>query len=99
MRPTSKLLLVMTGLTVAGLATVARAISFSHMTDLATAHDQRGWKALAFPVSVDGLEIVESLYLVAQRRAGRATGWIPWIALVVGTLASLAANVAVGGHD
>jgi hypothetical protein len=42
---------------------------------------------------------VASLYLVVQRRAGRPTGWIPWVALVVGTLASLAANVAVGGND
>lgn len=48
---------------------------------------------------MDGLEIVASLYLVAQRRAGRPTGWVPWVALVVGTVASLAANVAVGGDD
>ncbi|WP_233527386.1 DUF2637 domain-containing protein [Micromonospora craniellae] len=84
---------------VAGLAIVAGAISFSHMRELALDHDQLGWKALAFPISVDGLEIVASLYLVAQRRAGRPTGWIPWVALIVGTAASLAANVAVGGAD
>jgi hypothetical protein len=96
---TDKVLRVLTGLTVAGLAIVAGAISFAHMTELALHHDQIGWKAYAFPVSVDGLEIVASLYLVVQRRAGRPTGWIPWVALVVGTLASLAANVAVGGND
>ncbi|MFG1881522.1 DUF2637 domain-containing protein [Micromonospora sp. NPDC049102] len=96
---TDKTLRVLTGLTVAGLALVAGAISFSHMTELATEHGQTGWKAYAFPISVDGLEIVASLYLVAQRRAGRPTGWVPWVALVVGTVASLAANVAVGGDD
>jgi hypothetical protein len=96
---TDKVLRVLTGLTVAGLAIVAGAISFAHMKELALHHDQIGWKAYAFPVSVDGLEIVASLYLVVQRRAGRPTGWIPWVALVVGTLASLAANVAVGGND
>ncbi|MFI6759469.1 DUF2637 domain-containing protein [Micromonospora sp. NPDC050417] len=96
---TDKTLRVLTGLTVAALAIVAGAISFSHMTELAVQHGQTGWKAYAFPISVDGLEIVASLYLVAQRRAGRQTGWVPWVALVVGTLASLAANVAVGGHD
>jgi hypothetical protein len=96
---TDKVLRVLTGLTVAGLAIVAGAISFAHMKELALHHDQIGWKAYAFPVSVDGLEIVASLYLVVQRRAGRLTGWIPWVALVVGTLASLAANVAVGGND
>jgi hypothetical protein len=94
-----KVLLVLAGLFVAGLAVVAGAISFAHMVELAARHDQSDWKAYTFPVSVDGLEIVASLYLVAQRRAGRHTGWIPWVALIVGTLASLAANVAVGGHD
>jgi len=84
---------------VAGLAVVAGAISFAHMRELATHHDQLGWKSYAFPISVDGLEIVASLYLVAQRRAGRATGWVPWVALVVGTAARLVANVAVGGAD
>jgi Protein of unknown function (DUF2637) len=96
---TDKLLRGLTALTVAGLAVVAGAISFSHMRELALHHDQLGWKSYAFPVSVDGLEIVASLYLVAQRRAGRPTGWVPWAALVVGTLASLAANIAVGGSD
>jgi len=96
---TDKTLLILTALFVAGLAIVAGAISFSHMRELALHHDQLGWKSLAFPISVDGLEIVASLYLVAQRRAGRATGPIPWVALIVGTAASLAANVAVGGAD
>jgi hypothetical protein len=96
---TDKLLLILTGLFVAGLAIVAGAVSFAHMRELATHHDQLGWKSYAFPISVDGLEIVASLYLVAQRRAGRHTGPIPWITLIVGTLASLAANVAVGGGD
>jgi hypothetical protein len=86
-------------LAVAGLAIVAGAISFAQMTELAIKHGQTGWKAYAFPVSVDGLEIVASLYLVVQCRAGRPTSCVPWVALVVSTLASLAANVAVDGHD
>jgi hypothetical protein len=96
---TDKTLMVLTALFVGALAIVAGAISFSHMRELALGHDQLGWKSLAFPISVDGLEIVASLYLVAQRRAGRPTGWIPWVTLLVGTGASLAANVAVGGAD
>ena len=96
---TDKTLLILTALFVGGLALVAGAISFDHMRALATLHDQTGWKSLAFPISVDGLEIVASLYLVAQRRAGRPTGWVPWVALFVGTAASLSANVAVGGAD
>nr|WP_221375104.1 DUF2637 domain-containing protein [Actinoplanes polyasparticus] len=96
---TDKTLMVLTALFVGALAIVAGAISFSHMRELALDHGQLGWKSLAFPISVDGLEIVASLYLVAQRRAGRPTGWIPWVTLLVGTGASLAANVAVGGAD
>ena len=94
-----KMLLVLTALFVGALAFVAGAISFAHMRELALDHEQLGWKSLAFPISVDGLEIVASLYLVAQRRTGRPVGWMPWVALIVGTAASFAANVAVGGAD
>jgi hypothetical protein len=97
--PTDKMLLILTALFVGGLAFVAGAVSFAHMRELAILHDQLGWKSYAFPISVDGLEIVASLYLVAQRRTGRPTGWIPWVTLIIGTAASLAANVAVGGAD
>ncbi|MDG4763334.1 DUF2637 domain-containing protein [Solwaraspora sp. WMMD406] len=89
----------MTVACVAGLAVVAGTISFAHMHELATEHDQHGWKAFAFPISVGGLEIVAALYMVVQRRAGRRAGWLPWVALVVGTAASLAANIAVGGES
>jgi hypothetical protein len=40
------------------------------------------------------VEIVASLVLLADRRAGRKSGWLPWAALTVGTAASLAANIA-----
>ena len=97
--PADKLLLVLTALFTGGLAAVAGAVSFAHMQELATAHDQLGWKSYAFPVSVDGLEVVASFYLVAARRAGRPAGWTAWVALIVGTLASLAANVTACGAD
>jgi hypothetical protein len=67
------------------------------MRQLATAHGDADWHANAFPLSVDGVEIVASLVLLADRRAGRASGWLPWAALATGTAASLAANVATAG--
>jgi hypothetical protein len=63
---------------VAGLAGIAGAISYSHMRMLAAAHGDTGWHAHAFPLSVDGVEIVASLVLLAGRRAGRKSGWLPW---------------------
>ena len=87
------------GATVVGLAGVAGAISYSHMAELARFHGEVGWRSHAFPVSVDGIEVVASLVLLAHRRAGTRAGWLPWAALVAGTAASVAANVAVGASD
>ena len=87
------------GMTVIGLASIAGAISYSHMTELAHAHGETGWRAHAFPLSVDGIEIVASLVLLADKRAGRRSGRLAWLALIVGAGASFAANVAVGGSD
>jgi hypothetical protein len=67
------------------------------MRQLAQDHGQAGWHAQAFPLSVDGIEIVASLVLLADRRAGRKSGWLPWAALAIGTAGSLAANVATAG--
>jgi hypothetical protein len=85
--------------TVAGLAGIAGALSYSHMRQLAQDHGQAGWPAHAFPLSVDGIEIVASLVLLADRRAGRRSGWLPWTALALGTAGSLAANIATAHPD
>jgi len=42
---------------------------------------------------------VASLVLLADRRAGRRSGWLPWTALATGTAGSLAANVATAHPD
>jgi len=78
--------------TVVALAGIAGAISYSHMAELARLHGEIGWQAHAFPLSVDGIEIVASLVLLAHRRAGIRAGWLPWAALVAGTAASVAAS-------
>jgi hypothetical protein len=87
------------GVTVVALAGIAGAISYSHMTALALVHGEQGWRTHMFPLSVDGIEVVASLVLLADKRAGRRSGLLPWAALCAGTTASFAANVAVGGVD
>lgn len=57
-------------------------------------HGQAGWHAHAFSLSVDGLEVVASLVLLAEHRSGWRAGWLPWAALMIDTAGSLAANVA-----
>jgi Protein of unknown function (DUF2637) len=85
--------------TVAALAGLAGAISYSHMRQLAQDHGQAGWHAHAFPLSVDGLEIVATLVLLSDRRQRRRSGWLPWAALLTGTVGSLAANIATAHPD
>ncbi len=97
---TDRVIRSLAGVTVAdlaGLAGLAWAISYSHMRVLAEANGQAGWHAHAFPLSVDGVEVVASLVLLADRRTGRRSGWLPWTALAIGTAASLAANVSTAG--
>ncbi|MEU5108774.1 DUF2637 domain-containing protein [Streptomyces sp. NPDC021354] len=73
-------------------AVIAAALSFAHLHDLASAAGQAGWKAWAYPVSVD------LLLVAAWRRlrsgVSKAAGWC-WF--VVALIASLGANVATAG--
>lgn len=59
--------------TVAGLAGIAGAISYSHMRNLAAAHGKPDGRRTP-SLSVDGIEIVASLVLLADRRARRPSG-------------------------
>ncbi|MFI8515785.1 DUF2637 domain-containing protein [Streptomyces sp. NPDC085460] len=73
-------------------AVIAGALSFAHLHDLAEAAGQDGWKAWAYPVSVD------LLLVAAWRRmrtdAGNRDAWL-WFAIAL--IASLGANVATAG--
>ncbi|MFE7898633.1 DUF2637 domain-containing protein [Streptomyces sp. NPDC057424] len=73
-------------------AVIAGALSFAHLHDLAAAAGQTGWKAWAYPVSVD-------LLLVASWRRLRSDGpsRLAWCWFIVALFASLGANVATAG--
>ncbi|WP_328447600.1 DUF2637 domain-containing protein [Streptomyces sp. NBC_00386] len=73
-------------------AVIAGALSFAHLHDLAAAAGQNGWKAWAYPVSVD-------LLLVAAWRRLRSEGpsRLAWCWFVVALFASLGANIATAG--
>jgi Protein of unknown function (DUF2637) len=77
------------------LALIAGTGSYLHMHLLVELHGQAGWVAALTPLSVDGMIVAASTSLVAESRAGRSGGWLPWVLLAAGSAASLAANVAV----
>ena len=73
-------------------AFIAAALSFAHLHDIASAAGPDGWKAWAYPISVD------LLLVAAWRRLrtghAKASGWC-WF--VIALTASLGANVATAG--
>ncbi|MFE0876816.1 DUF2637 domain-containing protein [Streptomyces smyrnaeus] len=73
-------------------AVIAAALSFAHLHDLASAAGQDGWKAWAYPVSVDLLLVAAWRRLRSGR--DRAAGWC-WF--LVALAASLGANIATAG--
>jgi hypothetical protein len=80
---------------VALLALIAGTVSYLHMHMLVARHGQPGWVAALTPLSVDGMIVAASTTLLADSRSGRNGGVLPWALLVAGSVASLAANVAV----
>ncbi|MBY8882149.1 DUF2637 domain-containing protein [Actinacidiphila acidipaludis] len=73
-------------------AVIAAALSFAHLHDIAGAAGQHGWKAWAYPISVD-------LLLVAawkRLRSGTSKG-AAWCWFVIALSASLGANIATAG--
>ncbi|MEU4997044.1 DUF2637 domain-containing protein [Streptomyces sp. NPDC021622] len=73
-------------------AVIAGALSFAHLHDIAAAAGQTGWKAWAYPISVD-------LLLVAAWRRLRNSGpsRLAWCWFLIALVASLGANVATAG--
>jgi hypothetical protein len=80
---------------VALLAVIAGTVSYLHMHQLVAEHGQPGWVAALTPLSVDGMIVAASTALLADSRSGGPGGLLPWALLVTGSVASLAANVAV----
>ncbi|MEV0199818.1 DUF2637 domain-containing protein [Nonomuraea sp. NPDC050691] len=79
-------------LLVAGIAAV---VSFRHMYRLALQHGEEPVAAALIPLAVDGTIVAASMSLLLASRYGSRGGLLPWTLLVVASLASLGANVAI----
>lgn len=84
-----------TTLSVIALAIIAAIVSYKHMYLLVRRYGEASWTAALLPVSVDGMIVASSMSLLLDSRCGRRSGFLPWTLLIVGSTASLAANVAV----
>jgi len=73
------------------LAAIAGSLSFAHLQDLAEAAGQTGWKAWAYPVSVDLLLVC----VLHRLRADRSVA--AWFWFLIALVASLGANIATAG--
>lgn len=77
-------------------AVIAGALSFAHLHDLAAAAGQTGWKAWAYPVSVD-LLLVAAWHRIRTLQAAGTPALSAWCWFVIALTASLGANVATAG--
>ncbi|MYX32260.1 MULTISPECIES: DUF2637 domain-containing protein [unclassified Streptomyces] len=77
-------------------AVIAGALSFAHLHDIAEAAGQHGWKAWAYPVSVD-LLLVAAWRRLRLLRATDSPVRAAWFWFAVALAASLGANIATAG--
>jgi hypothetical protein len=77
-------------------AVIAGSLSFAHLHDIADAAGQNGWKAWAYPISVDLLLVAAWRRMRSQRTAGQPAR-AAWTWFVIALTASLGANIATAG--
>ncbi|WP_432157825.1 DUF2637 domain-containing protein [Streptomyces sp. bgisy153] len=75
-------------------AVIAAALSFAHIHDVAEAAGQGGWKAWAYPVSVDLLLVMA--WAQIREKDGRSKR-APWTWFLLSMGASMGANIATSG--
>src|SRR5205823_2280550 len=79
-----------------GLAAAAFAVSFTHVQSVAESHKQHGWVSWAIAVSVELMALAGFTETKNRQAAGRGVTTAVWPVLL-GTLMSLAANIATAG--
>jgi hypothetical protein len=76
------------------VATIAGAASWEHIASVALGSGERPWVAYSLPAAIDGLILVGVAALLEDKRAGRVGRASARVAIVVGVLATLGANLA-----
>lgn len=90
-----RLIRAITSASVGILALIAAIVSYRHMHRLALKHGESELTAALIPLSVDGMIVAASMSILSSNRAARRESRLAWTFLILGSLASVAANVAV----
>lgn len=91
---TDRVIRCTTTISVIVLAAIAAIVSYKHMYQLVLRYGETSWTAALLPISVDGMIVASSMSLLLDSRHGRRSGPLPWSLLILGSTASLAANIA-----
>jgi hypothetical protein len=73
-------------------AAIAGLLSFTHIRDVAEMGGQTGWKGWAYPLIVD-LVTVSAYRKLKGSQASGEDAFLPWAWLIIGTAASISANI------
>jgi hypothetical protein len=76
------------------VATVAGAASYEHIASVAIGAGERDWVGYSLPLAIDGLILVGVAALLEDKRSDRVGRLSARVAIVVGVVATLAANLA-----
>jgi hypothetical protein len=76
------------------VATIAGAASWEHIASVALGSGERPWVAYSLPAAIDGLILVGVAALLEDKRSDRVGRLSARVAIVVGVVATLAANLA-----
>ncbi|MEQ4724310.1 DUF2637 domain-containing protein [Nonomuraea sp. B19D2] len=77
------------------LAVIAAVVSFHHMHELCLRRDEDRLAAVLISLAVDGAIVVALTSILLADQYGSRWGILAWAMLLVGSLASLGANIAV----
>lgn len=84
---------VLATLTLLAVASAAGAQSWGHMYDWARLNHEPHWRAILFPISVDGAIVASTIVLYIDHRLGRPGHKLAQILLGIGVAISVVANV------
>ena len=87
---------ILTACSVLVVASIAAVISFEHISHLALTYGQPAVAAYLMPISVDGVVTTSSLAMIRSARSGMTAPRLARAGLLLGILATLAANVTSG---